>query len=71
MGVPLKNGGHVLFPEEVVFLMEHWSACATDEGRLLTLYDGFHILAQTGIPFHKYRAYSALRKAGFVVLRPE
>ncbi|KAK6019753.1 hypothetical protein OSTOST_14603 [Ostertagia ostertagi] len=29
------------------------------------------ILDQTGLPFYKYRAYSALRKAGFVVLRPD
>ncbi|VDO40467.1 unnamed protein product [Haemonchus placei] len=70
MGVPLRSGGHVLFPEEVLYLMEHWMVYATDEGRPLTLYDGIRILGETGIPFHKYRAYSALRKAGFAVLRP-
>nr|CDJ83891.1 Hypothetical protein CBG10548 [Haemonchus contortus] len=70
MGVPLKNGGHVLFPEEVLYLMEHWMVYATDGGRPLTLYDGIRILGETGVPFHKYRAYSALRTAGFAVLRP-
>ncbi|KAK6036697.1 hypothetical protein COOONC_25798 [Cooperia oncophora] len=70
MGVPLKTGGHILFPEEVLYLMELWTACATDEGQLLTLYDGIRILGETGVPFYKYRAYSALRKAGFVALRP-
>ncbi|KAK6747293.1 hypothetical protein RB195_000477 [Necator americanus] len=70
MGVPLKNGGHVLFPEEAVFLIEHCNACGTEDGRLLTLHDGYRILGECGISMHVYRAYTSLRQVGFVVLRP-
>ncbi|KJH40905.1 hypothetical protein DICVIV_13130 [Dictyocaulus viviparus] len=70
MGVPLKNGGHVLFPEEAVYLIEHHNAYATDGGRLLTLHGGYRILHECGISMYKFRAYSSLRQAGFVVLRP-
>ncbi|KAL6739038.1 hypothetical protein Aduo_012528 [Ancylostoma duodenale] len=70
MGVPLKNGGHVLFPEEAVYLVEHCNACATDQGRVLTLHDGYRILSECGVSMHVYRAYTSLRQAGFVVLRP-
>ncbi|WKY05597.1 hypothetical protein Q1695_006082 [Nippostrongylus brasiliensis] len=71
MGVPLKSGGHVLFPEEVVFLIELGKILATDNNNILGLDDGFRLLHECGIPFHKYRAYCALRRAGFVVMRPE
>ncbi|KAJ1363942.1 hypothetical protein KIN20_023909 [Parelaphostrongylus tenuis] len=70
MGVPMKNGGHILFPEEAVYLIEHHNAYATDEGHLLTLHGGYRILQECGVSMHKYRAYSALRHAGFAVLRP-
>uniref|UniRef100_A0A0K0DIL5 tRNA_int_end_N2 domain-containing protein n=1 Tax=Angiostrongylus cantonensis TaxID=6313 RepID=A0A0K0DIL5_ANGCA len=70
MGVPMKNGGHILFPEEAVYLIEHRNAYATDGGRLLTLYDGYRILQECSVSMHKFRAYSALRQGGFVVLRP-
>ncbi|VDM59190.1 unnamed protein product [Angiostrongylus costaricensis] len=71
MGVPMKNGGHILFPEEAVYLIEHCNAYATDGGRLLTLYDGYRILQECSVSMHKFRAYSALRQGGFVVLRPK
>ncbi|EYB95092.1 hypothetical protein Y032_0164g3561 [Ancylostoma ceylanicum] len=70
MGVPLKNGGHVLFPEEAIYLVEHCNACATDQGRVLTLHDGYRILGECGVSMHVYRAYTSLRQVGFVVLRP-
>ncbi|RCN31149.1 hypothetical protein ANCCAN_23075 [Ancylostoma caninum] len=70
MGVPLKNGGHVLFPEEAVYLVEHCNACATDQGRVLTLHDGYRVLSECGVSMHVYRAYTSLRQVGFVVLRP-
>ncbi|VDO23882.1 unnamed protein product [Heligmosomoides polygyrus] len=68
MGVPMKNGGHVLFPEEVLFLME---VNATDGCRPLSLYDGIQIMGECGVPLYKYCAYAALRRAGFIVLRPD
>ncbi|KHJ96253.1 hypothetical protein OESDEN_03782, partial [Oesophagostomum dentatum] len=70
MGVPLKNGGHVLFPEEVVYLLEHNNVYAVDGKNVLTLHDGYRILGECGVSMHVYSTYSSLRQAGFVVLRP-
>ncbi|CAJ0602543.1 unnamed protein product [Cylicocyclus nassatus] len=70
MGVPIKNGGHVLFPEEAVYLIEHCLVCATDNQRVLTLHDGYRILGECGVAMHVYRTYASLRQAGFAVLRP-
>ncbi|VDM78645.1 unnamed protein product [Strongylus vulgaris] len=70
MGVPMKNGGHVLFPEEAVYLVEHHLACVTDNTRVLPLLDAYRILGECGVSMHVYRAYASLRQAGFAVLRP-
>lgn len=67
----MKNGGHVLFPEEVLLLMESWKVNATDGCRPLSLYDGIQIMGECGVPLYKYCAYAALRRAGFIVLRPD
>ncbi|GMT26045.1 hypothetical protein PFISCL1PPCAC_17342, partial [Pristionchus fissidentatus] len=72
MGEPLPaRGGHVLFPEEATYLVEIMQGLVrTTDGRQMTLEELFMVLGDFSVPQQVYSAYSACKRAGFVVVRP-